>query len=288
MQTWDKRQSRISAAGSLILIVIAAAVLINRTLSLFWLLPALAASAAFYAVNMRRYLQRRQLASESFPKEWRLFLAGHVRYYRDLPDTERLRFEQNVTFFLSENRITGIGTEANDEIRLLVAASAVMLIFGHDDWEYPRLPEILLYPGTFDEEYNYEPGAPKRMLAGQVVPHNAIILSVDQLEMAFKEPAEAYHVALHEFAHTLDLSDGAADGIPGDLDAALMKQWYELMKDELAKVRQHRSVLNPYAGKDTSELFAVAVEHFFQRPEELRSRHPELYKALSSFFNQHL
>lgn len=252
------------------------------------MLPALAAGAAFYAVNMRRYLQRRRLASEPFPPEWQLSLARHVRYYRDLPDPERRRFEQNITFFLNENRITGIGIETDDETRLFVAASAVMLIFGHDDWEYPKLPEILLYPGAFDEEYNFEPGVPKRMLAGQVVPNNAIILSVDQVKMAFEEPPEAYHVALHEFAHTLDLSDGAADGIPGDLDAALVKRWYELMKDELAKVRQHRSVLRPYAGKDPSELFAVAVEHFFQRPEELRSQHPELYEALSSFFNQHL
>lgn len=288
MQTWDKRQSRISAAGSLILITVVVIVLINRSWTLFWLGPALVAAAAFYAMNMRRYLRRRRMASEAFPQEWRLFLAGHVRYYRDLPDAERLRFEQNISFFLNENRITGIGTEVDDETRLLVAASAVMLIFGHDDWEYPKLPEILLYPGTFDEEYNFEPGAPRRELAGQVVPHNAIILSVDQLKMAFEEPPEAYHVALHEFAHMLDLSDGAADGIPGDLDASLMEKWYELMKDELKKVRQHRSVLRSYAGKDTSELFAVAVEHFFQCPEELRSSHPELYDALSSFFNQHL
>lgn len=250
--------------------------------------PALGAAAAFYAVNMRRYLLRRRLLSRPFPIAWRLFLTKHVEYYRDLSDPEKARFEQNLVFFLSENRITGIGIKIHDEDRLLVAASAVMLIFGHDDWEYPKLPEILLYPGVFDEEYNFDSGTPHRMLAGQVVPHNAIVLSLDQLKMAFEEPEEAYHVALHEFAHVLDLSDGAADGIPGDLDAGLIKRWHDLMKNELNRVREHRSVLRSYAGKDTGELFAVAVEHFFQRPQELRSQHPELYEALSTFFNQHL
>ncbi len=67
MQTWDKRQSRNAATGSGILILVVAAVLINRSWTLLWMLPALAAGAAFYAVNMRRYLRRRRLASEPFP-----------------------------------------------------------------------------------------------------------------------------------------------------------------------------------------------------------------------------
>lgn len=286
MQVWDQRQSNISLTGSLLFVGIVAAVLINREWPLLWLAPAALIAALLYVGNMQRYLFRRNWSKQPFPPRWRLFLVSKVEYYRRLSESERTRFENNVKWFLKENRISGVGAEVEDETRLLVATSAVMLIFGHNDWEYPKLPEILIYPGTFDENYNFDLSTPSRVIAGQVVHNNAIILSQDQLWMGFEQPGNAYHVGLHEFAHALDLSDGTADGIPGDLDARLIRQWYELIKDELDKVRERRSVLNPYAGKNSAELFAVAVEHFFQRPRELHSLHPELYDALSSFFNQ--
>ncbi len=93
--------------------------------------------------------------------------------------------------------------------------------------------------------------------------------------------------ALHEFAHTLDLSDGAADGI-GDLDAAMVKRWYELMKDELRKCDNTVPCFVPTPARIRVSCLRMRLKHFFQRPEELRSHHPELYEALSSFFNQHL
>ena len=35
----------------------------------------------------------------------------------------------------------------------LVAASAVIPIFGFHDWEYHRLREVLIYPDAFDDAY---------------------------------------------------------------------------------------------------------------------------------------
>jgi len=163
-----------------------------------------------------------------------------------------------------------------------------MLTFGHPDWEHRKLPEILIYPRAFDEEYSITSDTRKRSLAGQIVPQNAIVLARNELEEAFRKPGRVYHVGLHEFAHALDLVDGIAEGIPGDLDPRKLKEWYDLLQQELARVRERRSVLDPYAGKNTGELFAVAVEHFFQQPDELKRQHPELFHALSEYFNQDL
>ena len=43
------------------------------------------------------------------------------------PPTCGGRFEDDLRLFLAEKRITGVGIEATDELRLLVAASAVTL-----------------------------------------------------------------------------------------------------------------------------------------------------------------
>ena len=46
----------------------------------------------------------------------------------------------------------------HDDLKLLVAASAVTLSVGWPDYEWDRLTEVLLYPDDFDRDYNLEPG----------------------------------------------------------------------------------------------------------------------------------
>jgi hypothetical protein len=45
-------------------------------------------------------------------------------------------------------------------------------------------------------------------------------------------------------------------------------------------------VLDPYGLSSPPELFAVAVEAFFQVPAAVADGHPDLYAFLASYFNQ--
>jgi Mlc titration factor MtfA (ptsG expression regulator) len=286
MQAWDRHQSNISLTGAFLIAVISSIVIyrIYASSIAFLFVPFL--SAAFYYFNMKTYLDRKRWLRHPFPDAWRRILQEHVEYYRHLDHQEQRRFEQNVTFFLNENRITGIETSIDDSVRLLVASSAVILTFGRPEWEYRGLPEILIYPDSFGEDYSIEGQPAQRTLTGIVVPQNGIVLSKPDLLHAFKRPGVAYHVGLHEFAHVLDYVDGHAEGIPGDLHPGQIQQWNQMMQDELIRVRERQSILNPYAGKNKAELFAVAVEYFFQRPQDLKENHESLYIALARFLNQ--
>ena len=44
--------------------------------------------------------------------------------------------------------------------------------------------------------------------------------------------------------------------------------------------------MNKYGATNPAEFFAVATEHFFDRPHILRERAPELYRILSGFYRQ--
>jgi hypothetical protein len=44
--------------------------------------------------------------------------------------------------------------------------------------------------------------------------------------------------------------------------------------------------LHPYGATNPAEFFAVATEAFFQEPEALRQRVPELYEELRKFYRQ--
>ena len=50
--------------------------------------------------------------------------------------------------------------------------------------------------------------------------------------------------------------------------------------------RGRRSVLDSYGGTNPAEFFAVATESFFEKPHQMRKRHPELYEELRDFYKQ--
>jgi len=182
----------------------------------------------------------------------------------------------------THGQITGINATVTDEVRVLIASSAVMLVFGRPGWEYTDLPEILVYPAAFDEDYRC---ATRHEFVGRLVPRNAIVLSRPALIRSFRQEAP-YHVGLHEFAHLLDLEDDRFDGVPRGLDLATRRRWQGLVESELARARRGDSVLDDYARTNEVELFAVAVEWFFKAPRRLRARHRELYDSLAEYLGQ--
>ena len=42
--------------------------------------------------------------------------------------------------------------------------------------------------------------------------------------------------------------------------------------------------MNNYGTTDPAEFFAVATETFFEKPEQLKKKHPELYRELAGFY----
>ena len=231
---------------------------------------------------LHRPLRRRRIAAREFPAAWRRTLKRYVRYYTALRPDERARFERDVAVFIDDAEITGINATVTDEVCVLIASSAVMLVFGRPGWEYTDLPEILVYPAAFDEDYRC---ATRHEFVGRLVPRNAIVLSRPALIRSFRQEAP-YHVGLHEFAHLLDLEDDRFDGVPRGLDLATRRRWQGLVESELARARRGDSVLDDYARTNEVELFAVAVEWFFKAPRRLRARHRELYDSLAEYLGQ--
>lgn len=230
----------------------------------------------------RRSARREALLARPFPQAWRAILLRRCDHYERLPQDWRGRFEDAVRVFLAERRITGIGVPVEDELRLLVAASAVTLSVGWPGYEWRQLSEVLLYPDDFDRDYSF--GGSDR--AGEAHPWGTLILSVPALLESFDTPDEAYHVGVHEFAHLLDVDQTQFDGIPEGLHGARAREWVALAEREMERLRSGRSVFDDYGAHDPVEFLGVAVEAFFQVPQAVRRRHPEVYAMLSSYFRQ--
>lgn len=242
----------------------------------------LAGAAGLHALLTRRARRRLRALDTPFPEPWRRLLQQWCDHYDRLPPDLRARFEDDVRLFLADTRITGIEVEVTDELRLLVAASAVTLSLGWPDFDWDGLSEVLLYPQDFGRDYSFE----VKELSGQAHAWGTVILSVPSLRESFAHADDGYHVGLHEFAHLLDMERGEFDGIPAGFPAGRVREWLELVESEMDRLRRGKSAIDTYGSDEPPEFLAVAVEAFFERPLEVRRRHRELYALLRDYFRQ--
>ncbi|WP_303311732.1 zinc-dependent peptidase [Hymenobacter sp. BT730] len=246
----------------------------------------------FYRYATRDARLRRQALAAAFPEAWRQILAERVAFYLSLTKDDKVRFEKQVQVFLARTRVTGIQTEVDDVTRVLVAASAIIPVFGFPDWEYSNLSEVLVVPDAWKERQ--DPTKEQAPLSGTLLgsvrnfqTSHYMHLSKASLEQGFRDALDRQNVGIHEFAHLLDEADGVIDGIPRlALPDELVKPWQEVMQSEIEAIRAGNSSINDYGGTSEAEFFAVVTEYFFEKPEKLQTEHPELYDLLLRLFRQ--
>ncbi|GKS62917.1 hypothetical protein YTPLAS72_02210 [Nitrospira sp.] len=256
-----------------------------------WLLPPLwllfVLSPFAYWWVRRGCLRRLTVMQQPFPAAWELVLRSHVAFFRALDDMNQVRFQKLVQIFLDEVRITGIRTEVDDTIRVLVAASAVIPIFGFHDWTYHRLREVLIYPDAFDDAYRTTGGKQETILGMTGLHHlsGVMILSKPALLAGFDHSSGHHHVGVHEFAHLVE-RETREYGLPPEVPWMAVRQWVRYVAQELAHPTGQRTRLDAYAYTNEHEFFAVLAEYFFTSPASLERRNPALYSLLRDLFHQ--
>ena len=232
--------------------------------------------------SARKPLRRLRLARRPVPDGWRRWLRENVRLYAGLTDRQQRAFERDVVWLADELTFDGVqDAQPTDKLRLAVAAGAALLLHGHPDWELPQERSVLFVPDTFDEAYgDEEPG----VYDGMVHSQGPIVLSVRAVQQGWAR-ADGSNVVLHELAHVFDFEGWEADGAPSFLDARSADAWRLLVKAEMRRAQRGDGILRAYAGTAPAELFAVGTEQFFERPARLRRHHPELFQALTAFYN---
>ena len=239
-------------------------------------------------VIRRRTRRRLAVISAVFPPEWEAVLQSHVGFYRAISEEQQARFRNLVKVFLDEVPITGVRTDVDETSRVLVAASAVIPIFGFDDWEYAGLGEVLLYPSAFDSDYQTDDGTERTTLGMIGVNHlsGVMILSKPDLIAGFANSQDKRNVGIHEFSHLVDKADGAVDGIPASIPLDVARPWVGWVASELRRPVTAREHVDDYAFTNEAEYFAVVSEYFFEAPELLHQRAPDTYRMMERMYRQ--
>lgn len=244
--------------------------------------------------------RRRKILQTPFPAGWREILQGKIIHYSYLDDDERIRLEQLIQFFIAEKSFEGCGgLEITDEIKIVIAAQASLLVLGLPAYQYSSLETVLVYPTTvtlpesrlsmFNAELSIVPQ--RQAILGQAWKRGPVILVWDAVVRDTKHPERGHNVVYHEFAHILDMRDGTADGTPELHSTRLYRQWVEICSREFFALKKRaegnkKSLLDQYGAVHEAEFFAVATELFFERAMKMQKEYPELYEVLHGYYNQ--
>ena len=232
------------------------------------------------------------LFAKEFESEWRAFLNENVQFYRSLSDREKVHFEERILQFLNTTRVTGIQTEVTVRDCLLLGASAIIPIFSFPKWEYHNLEEVLLYPAHFDFEHNIGQRVTDSAILGMVgygYMEGKMILSRKALHLGFDNEEDKRNTAIHEFVHLIDKADGKIDGILKHLThREYVIPWIHLIDKKIEEIVENESDIAKYGSTNRAEFVAVVSEYFFERPNLLEKKHPQLYSFLEMTFDHRL
>ncbi|MBC7948629.1 MAG: zinc-dependent peptidase [Chitinophagaceae bacterium] len=234
--------------------------------------------------------KRKTAGSMTIPDSYKQHLIEKVQFYNNLDEIGKTSFETRMMRFLSRVRIVGIGTEVEDLDRVFIGASAIIPIFNFDRWEYVNLNEVMVYPETFNTEFEQK-GSDRSVMGmvGEGAMQQVMIISQPALRQGFANQSDKHNTAIHEFVHLIDKTDGEVDGIPELLlRHRYIMPWLEMMLKNIRQIRKNDSDINPYGATNQAEFFAVAAEYFFERPDLLERKHPELYGMLAKMFGKTL
>ena len=243
----------------------------------------------------KRNKRRGQLMTKSIPDTWIAMIQKNTSLYHRLPEELKPQLHGLVNVFLAEKTFLGCGgQEITDEVRVTIAAQACMLLLNRKPRFFPRLKTIYVYPHTYVAKGVIHDGGivveGKSVRLGESWQHGPVVLAWDSITGGARNVQDGQNVVLHEFAHQLDQEDGSADGAPILENHSSYRTWAAVLSEEYKNLQdktdhRRRSVIRSYGATNPAEFFAVATEAFFEKPNQMHKRCPDLYQELKKYYH---
>jgi len=233
--------------------------------------------------------------ARAFPDAWVDILQRRLPIYNKLTNSLQENLQAKIQKFLYTKQFVGCdGFEISDEVRVIIAAEACLLVLNRPSTAYKKLRWIYIYPSTFiakrEQQDAYGIVSPANShLLGVSWSNGKVVLAWDSVERGVNNFRDGQNVVLHEFAHQLDQEDGSADGAPLLYTRDAYSVWSRVFSHEFENLhknleRRKPSLIDSYGATNPAEFFAVVTELFFEKPGSMRKEHPELFEVLRHYY----
>jgi Mlc titration factor MtfA (ptsG expression regulator) len=166
-------------------------------------------------------------------------------------------------------------------MKAIICSGASQLVMNLPAESLTYFTRIIVYPDYYNSQIT------RKRHKGEVNPgFRLIVFSWRGIQEGLDRDDDGLNLLLHEFAHALWLEHKLVDEY-NVLDPDLIEEFERLAHREMDHLQaQENHFFRRYAFNNIEEFFAVAVENFFERPQQLRQQLPHFYEVLSRLFLQ--
>jgi Mlc titration factor MtfA (ptsG expression regulator) len=246
--------------------------------------------ATFFAVIEEMYMHifKKPMYIHFYPRKKKLtpiqesILRQEFPFYKKLSLKYQGYFKHRVASFIASHEF--IGKEnfiITDQVRVLVASTAVMLTFGMRRYLFDVINKVIIYPtiylSTITDEYH----------KGEFNPRvKVVVFSWEDFLKGFDSDTDNVNLGLHEFSHVVHYHGKRNE----DSSAIIFARIYKRITEDLdnAETRQRlvdSNYFRIYGYTNQFEFLAVIIEHYFETPQQFRQEFPELYKNVALMLN---
>ena len=210
-------------------------------------------------------------------------ILGKYTFYNKLTSKEQRYFRHRVaSFIIDKDFVPRDGLEINDEVKVLISATAVMLTFGFRDFYIGLIDKIFVYPDAFYSNSNddYHKGEFNPKL-------KTLVLSWKHFLEGYDIENDNMNLGIHEFAHAIHLNAIKERDVSSTIFSDSFKELTDLLsaKEPLRQKLIASQYFRDYAYTNQFEFLAVIIESFIETPQEFRSQFPEVYAKTKQMLN---
>ncbi|GAB1855503.1 zinc-dependent peptidase [Flavobacteriaceae bacterium MHTCC 0001] len=210
-------------------------------------------------------------------------LKQQFTFYNRLEEKHQQYFRHRVATFLKKKQFEGMqGFEITQDVKILVASTAVMLTFGFRNYLIPYIEKIVIYPTIYYSRFS------KTTNKGEFNARlKTMVLSWDNFVEGHKIEDDKLNLGIHEFAHAIHFSSIKSD----DINAILFVDTFNELRNDLtnnSRLKQDLAaseLIRDYAFTNDSELLAVVIETFIESPKALKTEFPTVYSQVKQMLN---
>lgn len=224
------------------------------------------------------YLKINKLDSSEYS-----ILNNEHSFFRKLSNKHQRYFEHRVATFIKETEFIGKqDLVVTEQMKVLIAATSVMLTFGFRKYLLDIIKVVILYPEPYYSQINeaYHKGETNPQL-------KAIVFSWEDFKMGYNIGDDNLNLGVHEFGHAIHLNAFSNN----DMSSIVFSQGFQ---DLITYLQNHKHIrenlinskyFRTYAYTNHFEFFAVLLENFIETPLEFKTQFPELYKYMRTMLN---
>ena len=223
------------------------------------------------------------LKLKKLPKSQKVILINQFSFYKKLNQRQQRYFEHRVYNFIEDKTFIGRQDQViDDEVKVLISSTAVMLTFGFRDYFIGLIDKIFVYPEAYYSKLNddYHEGEFNPQL-------EALVLSWKHFKKGYDIDNDNLNLGVHEFSHAIHLNSIKERDVSSSIFSDSYKELIELLSNnEALRLRLIETrYFRDYAYTNQYEFVAVIIESFIESPDEIRNQFPMIYQKVKQMLN---